>query len=91
MPALKRATADKQDELETQEKSKKIYLQQRPRMKFSLFTGLPEQVDIFLKNAKTIFQLYPTAEQRILQIAELVNDDIKTTHTALFFYRQQRP
>ena len=46
-------------------------------MKFSLFTGLPEQFNLFLKNAETIFQLYPSAEQRILKLAKLVSDDIK--------------
>ena len=76
-PALERAAAIKQDELESREKAKRIDMQQRPQIKFSTFSGRPEDFDIFLKNTERLFHLYPGAEQRVLQMAELVTADIK--------------
>ena len=58
-------------------KTERIDIQQRPRLKFSIFSGKPEDFDIFLKNTERVLHLYPGREQRIVQIAELVTADIK--------------
>ena len=76
-PALERAAATKQDKLESKEKTERIDMQQRPRMKFSIFSGRPKDFDIFLKKTERLFHLYPGGEQRVLQMAELVSADIK--------------
>ena len=46
-------------------------------MKFCIFSGRPEDFNIFLKNTERFFHLYPGGEQRVLQMAELVSADIK--------------
>ena len=46
-PALEIKAAIRQDELEAQEKTERVDLQQRPRLRFSIFSGEPESFDIF--------------------------------------------
>ena len=53
-PVLEITAAIRQDELEAQEKTKRIDLQQRLKLRFSTFTGKPEDVDIFLKKTDKI-------------------------------------
>ena len=76
-PALEIKAAIRQDELEAEERTERVDLQQRPRLRFSTFSGQPEEFNIFLKNSQKLFQLYPTAEQRILQMAQLVKEDLR--------------
>ena len=46
-PALEIIAAIRQDELEAQEKTERVDLQQRPRLRFSIFSGEPENFEIF--------------------------------------------
>ena len=52
-------------------------MQQCPRLRFSIFSGAQEDFDIFLKNTQKLFQPYSSAEQRIIQMAEIVTPDLK--------------
>ena len=76
-PALEIKAAVRQDELEAQEKQQRVDMQQRPRLCFSVFSGAPEDFDIFLKNTQKLFQLYSSSEQQIIQMAEIVTPDLK--------------
>ena len=73
---LERQTAAAQDEIEAQERLERIDLQQRPKIKFHQFTGLPEDFDTFMKDAKVLFSLYPKPEQRILKLANITSKEI---------------
>ena len=50
-------------------------MSQRPRTKFHDFHGRPEEWDVFLSDAKVIFELFPSPKQRILQMAAICPDE----------------
>ena len=58
IPCLESAAAIRQDELECKERTERIDLQQRPRLRFSVFQGKPEDFNVFIRNTERIFQLY---------------------------------
>ena len=52
---LEQAPDARQDVLEDEERAKRVDLQQRPRLRFSVFQGKIENYDVFARNAERIF------------------------------------
>ena len=71
VPHLERQVAAAQDLLEEEDKLQRVRLSQRPKQRFSLFQGKPEQWKVFVGDCEEIYQLFQDPQQRLLQIAAL--------------------
>jgi hypothetical protein len=65
------------DALDTREKLSKIESQQRPKIKFNVFTGAPQEWPTFLVNKEKIYKLYEhDKNQQLVQLAEICTEPI---------------